>query len=237
MAFALPVNVGDIIDFIFQNIWIIVAISIAVIYLKDLVKWKTKIKPLNRAEIERQKFIERMKANPANRFIMLSKGGHKLGIVTHFKEFYYPEIKAENVVKKGKVVDVKKIETGKNKKIVQILVSPLLFGKIPNPFAKTQCYQIGENSMKRSLIEWNIKSWIGMDYIFGVYYDENTIENTDIIKNDNIMRTDLNQIASIYYVKSQEQSTFDPAYAHQMALKEKELQIELARKKGKAETI
>ena len=44
-------------------------------------------------------------------------------------------------------------------------------------------------------------------------------------------------MASVYFAKSQEQSTFDPVYAHQMAMEQRKLEIELAKRKGKAESV
>jgi hypothetical protein len=76
------------------------------------------------------------------------------------------------------------------------------------------------------------------DWYFGIYYDLSMKkELTEHIVNDNVFKTDLENLASIYFAKSQEQSTFTPDYAHDMAMREKELQIELAKKRGKMTSI
>ena len=76
------------------------------------------------------------------------------------------------------------------------------------------------------------------DYYFGIYYDLSIEkQHKDLIIEHNVLRTDINLLASRYFVKSQEQATYDPDKAHALAMKEKELQIELAKRKGKVETL
>jgi hypothetical protein len=127
-------------------------------------------------------------------------------------------------------------------KIGQLVVKPYLFEKlgIVSPFGKSKCFQI---NMKKAEHDLKLQALIlpksiTFDYIYGIYYDL-TIEkeHIKIIKTDNIMRTDLDLQASRYFVKSQEQCVFSPDVAQQMALKEKELQIELAKRKGIKETL
>jgi len=194
--------------------------GVLVFYGYQLLRVKKTYKVLNRSEVERLKFIERMSQNKVIKPMFLYKGKKMLGRITHLKEFAY----------KGN-------PKGDNILIDQFVVKPILFGKIPNPFTKSRVFQIGVDSMDISNFKFVIKPYTYLDYYFGVYYDEDTKAHTEIIKNDNVIRTDLNQLASIYFVKSQEQSTYDPVHAHALALKEKELQIELAKKRGKAETI
>ena len=55
---------------------------------------------------------------------------------------------------------------------------------------------------------------------------------------ENVMfRTDMENMGTEYYVESQKKSVIDTTYAHEMAMKEKELQIELAKKRGKQTSI
>jgi len=230
------------IQLITDNIFYIVIIGLAVYVIMQYFKISSKKlnKPINRSEIERQKFIERMKHNNNQ---------------TPYKWLY----RDKAVV--GKILLYREYMTNPTGyKIAEAVVKPKLFWRFTNPFAKSQAFMVnlgkikpdidlGENGKIESgqsydktiitdLDKMIIPQWISFDYYFGIYYDM-TIpeEHMKIIKNDNLIRTDLNELASVYYCKSQEQSTFDPIRAHQMALEEKRIELELAKTRGKAETI
>jgi len=78
-----------------------------------------------------------------------------------------------------------------------------------------------------------------INYYFGIYFDEKDVENihSPNIINTRVLKTDVEQLASRYFTKSQEQCVYSPEMAHQFALKERELAIELAKAKGKRESI
>lgn len=220
MAFGL----NTVLDFIFQNIYIIAFIGVAGWFIYYLFRVRSTSKILNRSDIERLKFIERMKHNRIDKPMFLKKGKNTLGLITHFKQFPI-EVPSNPDPKKKKLVVIN-----------QMIVRSMFLGKIP--IGKPQAFQIGNSEMNIRGLVAEIKPHVFLDYYFGIYYDEETQpHHTQLIKNDNIMRTDLNSVASIYFVKSQEQSTYDPNFAHQMAMKEKELQIELARRRGKSESV
>jgi len=83
-----------------------------------------------------------------------------------------------------------------------------------------------------------INSERGLDYYFGIYFDmKNPDVHSDNIINTRVLKTDVEQLASRYFTKSQEQCVYSPEMAHQFALKERELAIELAKAKGKRESI
>lgn len=206
--------------FFFENIFFFLvcgfALFFAIKYFR--IKGKSITRPINRSEIERQRFIERMLPN-INNEEWLYRGKYNLGKITRSKVS----------ILKGNPTDVT---------IKECVVKPMLFWKLTNPFAKEKVFQI---NTKEVIFDGNkiiVPEWISFDYYFGIYYDL-TIpkEHMEIIKNDNLIRTDLNELASVYYCKSQEQSTFDPIRAHQMALEEKRLEIELAKSKGKVESV
>lgn len=233
----------SLLDFVFKNIFYFVAIGIIVYYIKDYLRVKSSFKTLSRSEIERGKFIERMIPNKMPVKTHFYKGKTNLGLITHYKEFEYEfkESSGKKPSKKGNV----SIEEDQDKKpikkesiqIIQMLVKPVLLGSLANPFAKVNVFQINGKYLEKYPNKYCIPNHIYLDKLWGIYYDETTNAHTELMKNDNIMRTDLNQIASIYFVKSQEQSTYDPIHAHALAMKERELQIELAKKKGQSETI
>lgn len=226
------VNVLDkILQFAFNNLFYIIIIGIIgfIIYRFVIVRRRS-VKIIDRSEVERIKFIERMKANKTEIPINFYRGSVNYGLITHYKE--YDTIKGRpNKKDKNK-------EEPEMIKISQMVVKPTLFGKFPNPFAKSKCFQIKTSLIKKGTTKWHLPIYQTLDFYFGIYYDDSNEEtHTRIIKKDNIIRTDLNNVASIYFVKSQEQSTFDPIHAHKMALREKELEIELAKKKGQQESI
>jgi len=205
----------------FDNIFILVLVGIVGYFAWSYLRFKRSsiTKPINRSEIERMKFIERMKHNPSHSFKWLLNGNKRIGKITHYRTF---QTNPSHVL------------------VAEIVVKPCMMWKIINPFAKSQAFMINMN--EDSVILDNDKIVVHkynyFDYYFGVYYDLTIpTEHMKIIKNDNVIRTDLNELASVYYCKSQEQSTFDPIRAHQLALEEKKLEIELAKARGKAETV
>jgi hypothetical protein len=187
-----------------------------------------KLKPLDRSEVERRKFIQRMKMNESMQWKWFFKGSQLLGKIRYLKPT---------------TLEIKGNPSTKNVDILEMVVTPPLFGrfKIASLFAKDICLQIDKNHCELETDNTNeikINQAVTFDNIFGIFYDR-TLETelNEHIKNDAIFRTDLENLASVYYVKAQEQSTFDPDYAHQMAMKEKELDIEMAKKRGKQTSI
>lgn len=141
----------------------------------------------------------------------------------------------------GAIAPVK--ETGEEtpETFIQMLVQPVFheFIKFPNIFAPLRIFQINLNDgikMDRALGSVTIPENVAFDEFMGVNYDMTTLNHINII-NDQLLRTDFNSLASIYFVKSQEQSTYNPDNAHEMAMKQRELEIEMAKRKGKMTTI
>lgn len=220
---ALP-SLQGVMDLVFGNIlWFMIGgviVWAAWTYLRVGTRFKPK--PLNRSEVERMKFIERMKLNKTDRWTHIKHGKKTVGKILAYRELTI----------KGNPKE--------DKKIIQMIFKPMLISKIANPFGKTQAMQLDAKNIGRDVggKAVLIPRWLTLDYYLGIYYDlasEQT--HTNLIKNDNLFRTDMNQLASIYFAKSQEQSTFDPAHAHQLAMKEKELQIEMSKKKGQITSI
>ena len=249
-------------QFLADNVFFLVIVGLlgylAYMYLR--VKRTTLTKPINRSEIERMKFIERMKHNKTESFKWLFRGKNRVGKITHFREYF---------------------TNPDNYKVAEIVVKPCLLWRLTNPFSKSQAFMVNmgkiseekKDFVKEDVIkmikiqndgfpekevplvhldkEYIIRNrvitdgdklivpeWISFDHYFGIFHDATLPEeHMKIIKRDDVIRTDLNELASIYYCKSQEQSTFDPIRAHQLALEEKKLEIELAKARGKAETV
>lgn len=225
-----------IINFAMSNILYLVAIGVVIYIIHEYFSFKKRIKfkPLNRSDIERKNMIERMKYNVSSQFKWLYRGKNLLGKITHYVE---TEMK----------------ENPKNIPIITMVIKPTLFKnwKIVNPFGKSQIIMVENNRevIQKTMIkakdgfklgnDLTITDSIGITNYFGIYHTLNDKEEKMVknIRNLDVFKTDINNLASIYFVKSQEQSTYAPEYAHQLAMKEKELQIELAKKKGKMETI
>jgi hypothetical protein len=206
-----------------------------------------KLKPINRSEIERTRFIERMKYNQPGDFGWVLRGSKLIGSIQSYREF---ELRMKSQSRKTKSPQdlefaapaVPAAGQPATVKVVQMVVRPPLIGfiKIANPLARLICLQLNDSELIKDAgaHEIVIPPHITLDYLFGIYYDASLEEqHTDFIKQDNLFRSDMNEIASIYFAKSQEQSTFDPVRAHELALKEKELQIEMAKKTGKTTSI
>jgi hypothetical protein len=245
-----------IMKFVMDNIFVLAIIVVGGYFAYMYLKLKTKLtgKPINRGEIERMRFIERMKYNRSPIYKWLYKGNQLLGKITMYREY---------------------VRNPSNLRMIDMVINPMLFWKISNPFARLQAIQlymgkmdvktndketqigvakndkfeeipiihvedksIEESSIKRVNDKIILPNWLGFDMYFGIYYDMTIpTEHLENIKNDNLIRTDLNELASIYYCKSQEESTFDPIRAHEMAMREKEIQLEVAKRKGRIESI
>lgn len=219
-------SLSGMMDFIFGNIMYFVIGGVALYFLKNYFKLGSgkKVKIVNVADIERAKFIERMKNNKSE-FKWLTRGGNLIGRIQALR----------NATVKGK--------KGKEDiHITQILVKPMLVKllNIPRPFSKTMPMQLQfELLTPTSPVDLQMPSWITFDYFMGIYYGSSLSEEShkNVIIDNNLFRSTAQQIASTFFSKSQEQSTFDPEHAHALALKEKELQIQLAAKKGQVTSI
>ena len=223
---AFPVmSLSGAMDFIFGNIMYFVIGGVALFAVTNYFRFgsRKKVKIVNVADIERMKFIERMKNNKSS-FKWL-----------HRDKFFIGKIVAlRNATIKGK--------SNPEKQITQMIIKPMLSQRlnIPRPFSKLMPLQLDYNMLTpTSPAHLNMPAWITFDYFMGIYYGSSHSEEThkNVIIDNNLFRSTAQQIASTFFSKSQEQSTFDPEHAHALAMKEKELQIQLAAKKGKITSI
>ena len=219
-------SISGAMDFIFGNIMYFVIAGVGIYIVSSYFKFGTrkKIKIVNISDIERMKFIERMKNNKST-YKWLHRGKFLIGKVVAYR----------NATIKGK---------GKDDPIhlSQMVVKPMLSKAlgIPRPFSKLMPFQINADMVTPTSPEdLKIPAWITFDYFMGIYYGSSISEekHKNVIIDNNLFRSTASQIASTFFSKSQEQSTFDPEHAHALAMKEKELQIQLAAKKGKITSI
>ena len=185
---------------------------------------KRTMMPIDRSEIERMNFIKRMRMNESvQHFKYFRRGKNLIGKITHFSA-------------------VKLNTNPHNTEVIQMLVKPFIIPrlKIVNPIGKILCMQINkehtsQNLQKRELIA---SGGIYFDYYFGIYYDKQTEAiQTAWIESDSLMRTNWNLGASRYFAKAQEEATFDPNRAHALAMEEKRIQVEQAKRSGKLTSI
>jgi hypothetical protein len=189
-------------------------------------------KPISREDIERRNFIERMKVNTnQSTSKYLYRGKNLIGSITHARNF---------------------IVTGNphNYLISEMVVKPTLFWKIPLPLAKEKAFQInlGECDDKNMLVKPTViesgdkmivPKHVSFNYYFGIYYDITIArEHQDIILQKDLSLTDLHAEKSVDFAKAQELATIGYIpYAHEMGMKEKDIQHEIARKKGEQQSI
>ena len=189
-------------------------------------------KPISREDIERKNFIDRMSVNVnQSTSKYLYRGRNLIGCITHARNF---------------------ITTGNphNYLISEMVVKPTLIWKIPNLLAKDKAFQInlGQCDDKNMLIKQTViesgdkmivPKYISFNYYFGIYYDITIArEHQDIILQKDLSLTDLHAEKSVDFAKAQELATIGYIpYAHEMGMKEKDIQHEIARKKGEQQSI
>lgn len=233
---ASPVGFAALTDFVFANILYFVIGGVGLFFILNYLKFGTrkKIKVVNIADIERMKFIERMKNNKPALFKSFYRGDTQLvGKIIAMRDL---PIKNKDYKANSKSVP-------KQVSVLQLLVKPMLIAKlgITRPFSKLLPFQINYNVVRFDKYSKSLQvpEWTTFDYFMGIYYDSSIPEEVhkNIIIDHNLFRSTAQQVASVFFSKSQEQSTFDPDHAHALAMKEKELQIEMAKKKGNITSI
>lgn len=224
-----------IIKFVFDNIFYFAGLGVLIYFIHGYldIKRVEKLSSVNRGDIERKNMIERLRYNPSKKFKWLYKDKELLGKITHIIE----------TTTKG---NPENIDT------YTMIVEPMLIKllKIINPFAKKQILEVEKSGQILSFFDSGgstpkqtnkliIREGVAITSYMGIYYTigKNEATMVDNIRQFDTFKTDLNNLSSIYFVKSQEQSTYAPQYAHELAMKEKEIQLMMAQKKGKLETI
>lgn len=235
------------------------AVVVGIFFIaKMFIKISGKTKILKRSDLEKKELIKSMELNTTKQFKELWHSSKFLGKIINYRRVIlnptsielkelredfakkykiFKETKDEKVLKELKII-TKTIKDEFSKSVLIIVFKPKLIGKVLNPFKK-EVLQIFDGLMikefdKKKLI---IPADVFTDEFMGVFYDLTDPKFHLNIIHEKMFETDLDAMASVWYVKAQELSTFDPDKAHAMAMKEKELQIELARKRGKMTEI
>ena len=253
-----PLDVAT--QFFFNNIFFFLLFGFGIFFILTYLKFsqKSKYKIIDREEVERQKFIDMMRFNKPNRFksvytanIHYFNGGdglihnpvitneEKLGVIQNYMEFESVPIK---IVERQGIVTYEEEKNEEAMKLIGMVIKEPLFWIIPN-FMKKPYPMIIENKeptirdeKKQRII---IPKDLGFDKFMGFYYaiNENTKPKLRNILDARVLVTDFNTMASRYFAKSQEQAVYSPELAMQLATLEKNLQIELAKKQGKSQTL
>lgn len=250
-----------IMKFFFDNIFFFLMMGffgfIAVTYFKFGKRIKYKI--IDRDEVERLKFLDAMRFNKTSKYyalyhakLMMNNGGsvlnknyqvwsnfEKIGNIESYLEFEQVPIKM--IEKEGKITYLENTNEPPMKLIGMAIKKPL-FWRIPNPFAKAQPMLIENNDEMIMKDETNhqivIPEELGFDKFMGYYYmiAENVKPKLRNVLDARILTTDFSLMASRYFSKSQEQCVYSPEAALQMATKQTELNIELAKRRGIQQT-
>ena len=154
---------------------------------------------------------------------------------------HFEELKKEKeTLELEKEIHLDKIENIRTR-LISMVVQPCLFGgRLTNPLAKPNVIVLQDNgNIQKDEPNIYINETLGIANYVGIYHSIGDRENKviDNIRETDFRQSDINNLASVYFAKSQEQSTFDPVYAHQMAMEQRKLEIELAKRKGKAESV
>ena len=220
---------NDIQDWIGSH-WTYIAIAgllgyfIYTFFFKDKKHWKQ----VNRAEVERKNFINRMKNNYSS-YNYLYRGPKLIGRVDKMRMTIVPEFDD-----KGNPLISKNIkpEEAKEKSVMEMVITPIFLSlgpvKIPALWEKKMCIMSGINSMTRDTVlkELIVLETVTYDYYLGIYYDRDYKEKiVPYIVADSQFRTDWDKMSEVYYGKSQEQATFDPDRALEVHKKQIELEI------------
>lgn len=254
--------VDMLLKFIFDNIWIFVILGLGIYFFREYFnfKKKTTYKVVDREEVERLKYIEAMKLNtPPKNAKFLYRGDMKniyigngngqvkiserwenfirIGIIQSYLE--YEQIPIKTVEKEG-IVRYEEEKDEKPMKLIGMVIKPCLFWKIANPFKKAFPVIIENNQdIFREGNKIIIPSAYGFDKLLGYYYmmGESIKPKIRNIHDARILVQDHNLMASRYWAKGQEQAVYSPQVAEQMMQLEKQLQIELAKKRGQQQTL
>lgn len=231
MAFNVGSVIDGIVNFVQKNAFLIIGLLIAgwLIWFFFLRNKKKDLKPISRSEIERKSFVERNKVN-FTVYQWLYRGNELLGKILKMRLSEIKEVSGKK--------DIEEIP------VIEIVYKPIFFKfgrfKFVNPFGQEVCLLCGTEyvELDKAFSVITIDERVTFDSLFGIYYDRHyENEMLDYIKINTYMRTEYQNLGNETYVESQKHSVIDHNAGIDMAMKEKELQIELAKKRGKQSSI
>jgi len=241
------INILDTVIIFIQShlVWIagIVAIIFFVMWLMGKGK-KKELKPVFRKEYDKKIFEERNELNPSP-VKWLYKGNTLLGKIKFLKGTKI----INQITKKTRVktddgeMDVDVIDKTIDKSVYEIVIAPLLWElgfKIVNPFGNRKCIIVFKNSTAINYAESQL--WIDpkkpFEQIYGIYYEANEeLDLVDFVQDKSIFRVDMEKASDQYFAESLKRSAINQDYAHAEAMAREELEIEMAKRRGKQSSI
>ena len=248
-------NIADaVMAFLFQNIFYIVLLGLVVYFAFLYLRFgrKTTYKVIDREEVERQKFIDAMQFNKRKDIKSLWKGEiilpngsnakarvlpmERIGNIENYLEFSQVPIKLSEI--EGKITYTEVINE-KSMDLIAITIKPTIFLGISNPFKKSQPLLLEKDTTYKVGKTLVIPRELGIEKMTGIFYviNENTRPKIRNVIDARILVQDWNLTCSRYFAKGQEQAVYSPEVAQTMMQLEKQLQIQLAKTKGKEESI
>jgi hypothetical protein len=238
---------GGITTFIKDNMLVLGLIGVIIFAFIMFVKFKSKTpKIISRAEIEKSRRIDELKYNnrvipEREEYYNYETGKTELSDVKYYSYNYL--LNGDNLIGTIQSIGKKNLRvmndgTEEIKNYYEIVFKPKMFLKFANPFKKEIIVVFDDDiHLFKGRKAVMIDHAVSIDREMGILYTTPHQREIMNMVNEHIYKTDKESNASFYFVESQKRSTIDIDFAHDMAMKEKELQIELARKKGKVTSI
>lgn len=240
----MPAN--TILDLVKQYWWVVIIIVLGIIIF---LMWtrrpkQKKLTPISRREYEKKFFMERMRVNPSP-LKWLYKGTKLLGKIKYMRgNVIEKPLWEKQKVKVDEDVEIdKNVKIGSiNREVYEMVITPMLIDslKITNPFAKPLCmivlrkdttYNYGEDFLE-------IDPRKPFDQVYGIFYQyDEEFDLVEFIQDKTIFRTDMEKTSDQYFAESLKRSAIDQDHAHAEAMAREELEIELAKRRGKQSTI
>ena len=225
-----------------QNYVLFGVALVGVFIVYELFKGGGKEKPkiISRSDLEKRRRIEELKYNKRTFPIKVKIGDKEDTLLPVIKTIWHGDKCLGNVL--GISERILKAGNPATEIFYEIVFKPLWFGRFTNPFSKKkEIIRIAKTSFetpsngKEGFID--IKEEVSLDAHMGVFYDVPNEEKHLNWITDELYKHDKEANASFYEVESQKRATFDINLAGELDKKEKEIQAELARKKGFAERV
>lgn len=235
---------SGVMDFFFQNIIYFVVIGVAGFLIYTYLKINSRPKPVDRRKIVRDDFKRDLEYS-YSKIKWLYKGEKFIGKIERL---------GNSMVDGKRIYKIQFRKTILNSTIVnpfnhavQLVVSEDIIQKDENELK--QAYAEAKDNLTREVIRremiekslfYGTRMILPTDFDFDQYIGIRTDAGDSIAHKfiqSVVYREDLENQSAFYYATAQENATINPEQARAMELKEKEYQIEMAKRKSKASEI
>lgn len=150
------------------------------------------LKPVERSEVERKKFLDRMSFNDS-RFKWLKREGKKVFQIEKLQASTYKETKVFEMVLK------------------RVYFNILPFGRSEGYVFKADSIEYDASDQKSLSLLRDVSAWLRL----GIYIDNSFNANEiKFFNRDYAAQTDFEDLSSVYYATAQEQSVINPDRGH-----------------------